>query len=148
MIIFTDLFLFRSIPYEFPAFTVSNNFYSSYAFTSFTPTLIIQNGGTVATIIGCISADITPDLGPTLTAVFGYIPLVILILVGIATAFAGIFSPWGTTDTFRWTTNYGRDADLLRLVTPRIWGLSSIHSIHCSDGRSHSQLSRLLSTRC
>ena len=27
-------------------------------------------------------------------------------------------SPWGTTDTFRWTTNYGRDEDLLRLVTP------------------------------
>ena len=44
--------------------------------------------------------------------------MVILICVGVATAFAAIFSPWGTTDTFRWTTNYGRDADLLRLVTP------------------------------
>lgn len=42
----------------------------------------------------------------------------ILLFVGFATAFAGIFSPWGTTDIFRWTTNYGRDADLLRLVTP------------------------------
>lgn len=42
----------------------------------------------------------------------------VLIFVGFATAFAGIFSPWGTTDTFRWTTNYGRDEDLLRLVTP------------------------------
>jgi hypothetical protein len=43
---------------------------------------------------------------------------VILLFVGFATAFAAIFSPWGTTDTFRWTTNYGRDEDLLRLVTP------------------------------
>lgn len=42
----------------------------------------------------------------------------VLLFVGFATAFAGIFSPWGTTDTFRWTTNYGRDEDLLRLVTP------------------------------
>ena len=53
-----------------------------------------------------------------MTNVFTFLPLVVLICVGIATAFAAIFSPWGTTDTFRWTTNYGRDADLLRLVTP------------------------------
>jgi hypothetical protein len=50
--------------------------------------------------------------------VLTFLPLVVLIFVGIATAFAAVFSPWGTTDTFRWTTNYGRDADLLRLVTP------------------------------
>lgn len=57
-------------------------------------------------------------MGGTLSAVVTFIPLVILICVGVATAFAAVFSPWGTTDTFRWTTNYGRDADLLRLVTP------------------------------
>ncbi|KAI4173786.1 MAG: hypothetical protein LQ343_002789 [Gyalolechia ehrenbergii] len=27
-------------------------------------------------------------------------------------------TPWGSADVFRFTTNYGRDADLLRLVTP------------------------------
>ena len=97
---------------------MSNNFYSTYAFTSFTPTLIIKNGDADATVIGCISADVTPDLGGTLKHVFTFLPLVVLICVGIATAFAAIFSPWGTTDTFRWTTNYGRDDDLLRLVTP------------------------------
>ncbi len=31
---------------------------------------------------------------------------------------AAMFSPWGTTDVFLWTSNYGRDPDLLRLVTP------------------------------
>ncbi|KAA8576275.1 hypothetical protein EYC84_006418 [Monilinia fructicola] len=44
--------------------------------------------------------------------------MIVLVCVGFATAFAGIYSPWGTNDIFRWTTNYGRDADLLRLVTP------------------------------
>lgn len=29
-----------------------------------------------------------------------------------------MFSPWGTTDIFLWSTNYGRDPDLIRLVTP------------------------------
>jgi hypothetical protein len=114
----TDLHSCRSNPYDFPAFSLSNNFYSTYAFTSFTPTLIIKNGDADATVIGCISAEVTPDIGSTLKSVFASIPVVVLVCVGIATAFAAIFSPWGTTDTFRWTTNYGRDADLLRLVTP------------------------------
>lgn len=42
----------------------------------------------------------------------------VLILVGAATALAGIYSPWGSTNIFRWTTNFGRDPNLLRLVTP------------------------------
>ena len=80
--------------------------------------MLIKNGDRPATPIGCISANVTPDLGSRLSDLLTFMPLVVLILVGIATAFAAIYSPWGTTDTFRWTTNYGRDADLLRLVTP------------------------------
>ena len=68
--------------------------------------------------IACVSASITPDLGHTLSSILTYIPLVVLIFVAIATACAAIYSPWGSTDVFRWTSNYGRDADLLRLVTP------------------------------
>ncbi len=79
---------------------------------------MIIDGNPEETSLGCISANITPDMGTSLSAVITYIPAVILILVGLATAFAAIFSPWGSTDVFRWTTNYGRDADLLRLVTP------------------------------
>ena len=47
-----------------------------------------------------------------------FLPLVILLLTGFAVIFAAIWSPWGSTDIFHWTSNYGRDADLLRLVTP------------------------------
>lgn len=108
----------RSVPSELPSFGFSNNFFSSYAFTTFTTTLLIKYGDDAATSVGCISANVTPDLGSSLSGVLTFLPLVVLILVGFATAFAAIFSPWGTSDTFRWTTNYGRDADLLRLVTP------------------------------
>ncbi|KAK2628135.1 hypothetical protein QTJ16_002781 [Diplocarpon rosae] len=107
-----------SDPYSFPAFQLKNNFFSSYAFTSLSATLLIKYGDPDATPIGCTSTVLTPDLGDTLSNVLTFIPAVILILVATATAFAAIYSPWGTTDTFRWTTNYGRDADLLRLVTP------------------------------
>lgn len=37
---------------------------------------------------------------------------------GATVIFAANFSPWGSSDIFHWTSNYGRDADLLRLVTP------------------------------
>lgn len=112
-------FLSRIGPYyDLPSFSLSNNFYSSYAFSSLAATLRVSYGDASFTNICCVSAVITPDLGDTLKNVLRYIPLVILIFVGFATAFAGVFSPWGTTDIFRWTTNYGRDADLLRLVTP------------------------------
>lgn len=79
---------------------------------------MIVYGDQNASSVGCASAIITPDMGATLSNVVRYVPAAILILVAFSTAFAAISSPWGSTDTFRWTTNYGRDADLLRLVTP------------------------------
>ncbi|KAH8815079.1 hypothetical protein F5884DRAFT_667560 [Xylogone sp. PMI_703] len=108
----------KSDPYDFPSFSMSHNFFSSYEFTSFTATQLIRNGDAKSTLIGCISTIITPDLGGSLSNVLRFLPFVILVMVAIATAFAAVYSPWGTTDVFRWTSNYGRDDDLLRLVTP------------------------------
>lgn len=107
----------RAVPYGLPSVNMSNKFHSSYAFTSFTPTFLLIYGDAQGTNIGCVSATITPDLGG-LAWMLRFLPLVVLLFVGFATLFAGIFSPWGTTDVFHWTSNYGRDADLLRLVTP------------------------------
>ncbi|KAL0936603.1 uncharacterized protein CTRU02_208818 [Colletotrichum truncatum] len=105
-------------PYgNLPSINLTQDFNSSYAFSSLAPTFLVLYGNREATQIGCISATITPDLG-SLAALLRYLPLVVLLFVGFATMFASVFSPWGSTDIFHWTTNYGRDADLLRLVTP------------------------------
>ncbi|KAI0012158.1 integral membrane protein [Xylariaceae sp. FL0662B] len=104
-------------PYGLPSFNISNDFDSTYSFTTFAPTLIIWYGDVGKTTIGCVSTAVTPDLGGVAWSL-KFAPLFVLILVGFATAFAAIFSPWGTSDVFHWTTNYGRDPDLLRLVTP------------------------------
>lgn len=100
-----------------PSITMSKDFYSSYAFTSFSPTFSIIYGDEVQTTVGCISATITPDLGK-LTWMLKFLPLMVLLSVGFATVFASIYSPWGTTDIFHWSSNFGRHNDLLRLVTP------------------------------
>ncbi|KAK3383904.1 hypothetical protein B0T24DRAFT_517324 [Lasiosphaeria ovina] len=105
------------LPIGLPYLTISNDFYSSYAFTSFSATFLIIYGDAKVTNIGCVSAAITPDLG-NLTWMLKFLPLLVLLFVAGATVFAGIFSPWGTVDIFHWTSNYGRDPDLLRLVTP------------------------------
>ena len=78
----------------------------------------VISGAANAAELACISASITPDLGKELGDVLTYLPFVVLILVGIATACAAIYSPWGSNDIFHWSSNYGRDPDLLRLVTP------------------------------
>lgn len=96
---------------------LSHDFFSSYAFSSFSVTFLLINGDKAATNIGCVSATITPDLGG-LSWVLKFMPLLVLLFAGFAVPFAGIWSPWGTTNVFHWTSNYGRDADLLRLVTP------------------------------
>lgn len=108
----------RNDPYGRPAFNMTHDFYATYAFSSFNPTFLILGGkrGTVTTL-GCISAIVTPSLGSSADLV-KYLPLAVLIFVGAATVFAAIFSPWGTSNVFHWTSNYGRDPDLLRLVTP------------------------------
>ena len=103
---------------QLPAMTVAHDLYSSYAFTSINTVLRLKSGDTGGPELACVRASVTPDFGKPLSDTLTYIPLVILILVGIATACAAIFSPWGSTDVFRFTSNYGRDDDLLRLVTP------------------------------
>lgn len=96
---------------------MTHDFFSTYAFASLSSTFLIIYGDSKSTNIGCVSATVTPDLGG-LAWMLKILPLIILLFVGFATLFAGIFSPWGTSDIFHLTSNYGRDADLLRLVTP------------------------------
>ena len=103
---------------QLPAMTVAHDLYSSYAFTSINAILRLKSGDTGGHPLACVQASVTPDFGESLSDTLAYLPLAILILVAIATACAAIFSPWGSTDMFRFTSNYGRDDDLLRLVTP------------------------------
>ncbi|KAL8835977.1 MAG: hypothetical protein Q9170_003100 [Blastenia crenularia] len=102
----------------YPAFTVQHDMYSSFRFTTISTTLRVTSGDKNKSPLACVAASITPSLGTSLSGILQYLPLVVLILVAVATASAAIFSPWGSADVFRFTTNYGRDADLLRLVTP------------------------------
>ncbi|KAF2149746.1 hypothetical protein K461DRAFT_229744 [Myriangium duriaei CBS 260.36] len=108
----------QSDPYSLSAFTVAQDLNSSYSFATIAATIRIRSGDSGAQDIACISANITPDLGSSVAGLIRYLPVAVLIFVGVATASAAIYSPWGSSDPFKWTTNYGRDQDLLRLVTP------------------------------
>jgi len=103
---------------QLPAFSVSHDMVSSYALTAITATLRVQSGDASGQYYACVAASITPDLGGYLKGLLRYLPLAVLIVVGVATIAAAILSPWGSTDIFHWSSNFGRDEDLLRLVTP------------------------------
>ncbi|KAF7546959.1 hypothetical protein G7Z17_g8062 [Cylindrodendrum hubeiense] len=105
------------LPYGLPSINVTHDMFSSYAFGSIDANFLIKYGNADATDIGCISAIITPDLGGK-AWILKVLPLIILMFTGFAVLLSAIYSPWGSSDIFHWTSNYGRDADLLRLITP------------------------------
>jgi Transient receptor potential (TRP) ion channel/ML-like domain len=107
-----------SDPSQLHAFTVGHDFFSTYSFATLVPTIKIRAGDSAAQFLGCVSASVTPDLGSNLSAALRYVPAAILALVGIATISAARLSPWSSSDFFYWTSNYGRDDDILRLITP------------------------------
>lgn len=100
------------------AFSIQHDMLSTYRFSTINPTFIVRSGDAAGDMLACISVPVTPDFGESLKNALAYVPVVILILVGIGAITAAMFTPWGTTDIFRWTSNYGRDEDILRLVTP------------------------------
>ncbi|KAF7715910.1 Uncharacterized protein PECH_005752 [Penicillium ucsense] len=100
------------------SFSIQHEMLSTYRFSTINPTFSIRSGDASAAELGCISLSITADFGTSLKNALTYVPLVVLLFVAIATVAAAVYSPWGSTDIFRWTSNYGRDEDVLRLVTP------------------------------
>ncbi|KAF3934214.1 hypothetical protein ABW20_dc0107985 [Dactylellina cionopaga] len=102
-----------------PGFTTSYNLSSSYAFSTFVTTFLIIPAENENINVACIKAAVTPKLGSTISRLLTFIPVGILVMAGVATIIAAIFNPWnGTKDVFQWSSNYGRDDDMLRLVTP------------------------------
>ncbi|KAF4446617.1 hypothetical protein F53441_9748 [Fusarium austroafricanum] len=103
--------------YKLSSINITWDAYASYAFASLAPSMSIVDGTREAAQIGCASMTITPDLGG-LSWLLKFLPMIVLLFTGFAVVFSAIFSPWGSSDIFHWTSNYGRDVDLLRLVTP------------------------------
>ncbi|KAF3939867.1 hypothetical protein ABW19_dt0207636 [Dactylella cylindrospora] len=102
-----------------PGFTTTHNMSSSYAFSTFAATFFVIPAENALANIACISTSVTPKLGMMLNRLLTFIPVGILVMTAIATIIAAIFNPWnGTKDVFQWSSNYGRDDDMLRLVTP------------------------------
>ncbi|CUS12909.1 unnamed protein product, partial [Tuber aestivum] len=104
---------------ELPSFTWEHNFTSGYSFASISTTFTIMAGDNDKTVIGCIHVETTPMLGKSNDGALTWVPAGILALVALGTVLAAMLNPWvGTTDIFRWSSNYGMDEDMIRLVTP------------------------------
>ncbi|RPB03042.1 hypothetical protein L873DRAFT_1826408 [Choiromyces venosus 120613-1] len=104
---------------ELPSFSWEHQFTSGYSFASIDTKFTIVAGNEAGTVIGCIHVETTPMLGKSNDAALTWVPAGILALVALGTVLAAMLNPWvGTTDIFRWSSNYGMDDDMIRLVTP------------------------------
>ncbi|TGZ80644.1 hypothetical protein EX30DRAFT_341299 [Ascodesmis nigricans] len=105
---------------QLPSFTFYQELPSGYQFTSLGVHMRIKAGDNPAqTTLGCIHFEVTPALNQATSDAIRWFAVATLVTVGISCIVAAISNPWsGTTDLFKWSTNYGMDHDMLRLVTP------------------------------
>lgn len=109
---------FRSLRVSLPSFGFSYNLNSSFTLGSLAAFLRVKYGDKEATEIGCVSLVVTPEIDPMIAGMIMYMPIFVLVLVGIAILLGAIWSPWRSSDAFLWLKNHGQDPDLLQLVTP------------------------------
>lgn len=104
---------------ELHSFTFKTTMASAYRFATLDTTFQVLAGDTGKTTIGCIRVEITPLLGSENSAAVTWVPVGVLALVALGTVLAAMLNPWvGTVDVFRWSSNFGMDEDMIRLVTP------------------------------
>lgn len=113
---FDDLTLLMN---ELHSFTFQTTMASAYRFATLDTTFQLIAGDTAKTTIACIRVEITPLLGSGNSAAVTWVPVGVLTLVALGTILAAMLNPWvGTIDVFRWSSNFGMDEDMIRLVTP------------------------------
>lgn len=100
------------------AFSVASDLSASYAFTEINSNFRVNAGDSSHHELACVTANVVPPIGDSLNSFLSYFPLAILLLVGFATTCAALFSPWGSFNPLHLTSNFHRDEDLLRLMTP------------------------------
>jgi hypothetical protein len=90
-----------------------------YTFASISNTIRI-NGPTLTNYeAGCLRVTVTPPFPSYLDAILTFVPLAILILVGVKVVLVAVLNPWsGTLDPYRSFSNFGMDANALRMATP------------------------------
>lgn len=104
---------------ELPSFTWTAALPSNYQLASLAVTLEIVSGYTPATAVGCVQVELTPLIHASYTSALTWLSAGILVFVGLSTILASAFNPWnGTTDLFKFSSNFGMDPDMLRMVTP------------------------------
>lgn len=92
---------------------------ASYVFASLTSTIRINAPIERDYEVGCIEVTITPPLSSQINNILTYVPLMVLILIGVKVVSVIILNPWsGTLDPFRGFSHFGMDVNALRMATP------------------------------
>lgn len=92
---------------------------ASYIFASITSQIRI-NGPTVTDYeVGCLEVTLTPPFSDRINSILTYVPLSILLLVGLKVIVVVLANPWsGTADPYRAFSYFGIDLNTVRMATP------------------------------
>lgn len=92
---------------------------ASYIFSSITSQIRINGPTATNYTVGCIELTLTPPFSNRLNSILTYIPLSIMLLVGLKVIVVALANPWaGTADPYRAFSYFGLDPNAIRMATP------------------------------
>lgn len=101
------------------SFTFQFNVSDAYQGIAFNSRFVILNSADTANVLGCVEVETAPILKS-----FAWYPLVfcifgIALFVGVSYLLTAYLNPWtGTKNVYLYSSNFGRDASVTRLITP------------------------------
>lgn len=92
---------------------------SSFVFASVTSQIRINGPTATDYSVGCVQVTITPPFSEKIDSILTYVPLAILLLVGLKVIVLALANPWsGTADPYRAFSYFGSDSNAVRMATP------------------------------
>lgn len=92
---------------------------SAYQGIAFNAKFVILDPSQTAQVVGCIEASVMPIIEDSVWFILVFVVLGITVLVGATFFLTVSLNPWtGTKNMYIWSSNYGADSSVIRLITP------------------------------
>lgn len=106
------------------SFTFQFNVSEAYQGISFNSKFVIINSAEISDVLGCVEVETTSILNSYVWFPLVFCVLGITLFVGFTYLFTVYLNPWtGTKNVYLYTSNFGRDSRVNRLITPGLFDL-------------------------
>lgn len=101
------------------SFSYQFNISDAYQGIAFNTKFVILNSADTSNVLGCVQVEVAPILESYAWYVLVFCVFGIALFVGATYILTAYLNPWtGTKNVYLWSSNFGRDTSVIRLITP------------------------------